>query len=278
MSDYAYYNGVFTPYSAAAIPLSDRSLFFGEAIYDIMIGRGGYIHEFDKHMRRLRSGASRIGLPLCIGDGELLEISRRLIELSGHREYTVYIQVSGYGERRSHENTSDRCNLLIAVCKFKAPEATEDVRLIVLPDKRYSYCDIKTVCLLPAVLSVREAREKGAEMAVFIRDGHITECSSANIFIYKDGVLRTPPRSAYILPGIVRERVLLLAEELGLPTAEEDILPEELPFADEIIVTSTTHLVRRGVLIGGEDGGSRELADMLHSRLYEEYLSLSLEQ
>ena len=60
--DYAYYNGVISPYDAMTVGLNDRALFFGDAVYDVMIGRNGKIHQLDEHLSRLKSGAEFLRL------------------------------------------------------------------------------------------------------------------------------------------------------------------------------------------------------------------------
>ena len=62
MKDLAYYNGVYTPYDAACVSLSDRSIFFSDAVYDVIVGNGKKTYQLDGHIDRLLSNAERIGL------------------------------------------------------------------------------------------------------------------------------------------------------------------------------------------------------------------------
>ena len=69
--------------------------------------------------------------------------------------------------------------------------------------------------------------------------GHISEGSGENIFIVIDGKIHSPPLSASILPGITRDSVIHLAEDLGIPFIEETIPREMLYIADEVFFTGS---------------------------------------
>jgi branched-chain amino acid aminotransferase len=85
-----------------------------------------------------------------------------------------------------------------------------------------------------------EAKEhgyvEGIALDVF---GHVSEGSGENIFIVRDGALITPPFGASILPGIIRNSVICLAQEFGLKLIEENIPREALYIADEVFFTGS---------------------------------------
>ena len=271
---FAYYNGRFGGREKIALPLSDRSIFFGDAVYDMMVGERGVIHQAFEHIFRLLSGAETIGLDHGFTAEKICEILHKAVELSGLFCYTVYVQLSRRSKRRTH--APDDCGdvgLLVTVDPYEMKENYEPIRLMSAPDLRYRLCNVKTVNLLPAVLASREARDAGCDEAVFIRDGFITECAHSNISILKEGVIYTHPLSEFILPGITRKHLLLGASELGIPTREVPFTLKELLCADEVLVTSTTKLLRLAgyidsVRIGGRDQG---LACALRDYLWNEY-------
>ncbi len=82
-------------------------------------------------------------------------------------------------------------------------------------------------------------REPGARAVLLDREGHVTECSTANILIYRvsEGLVSAPHGT--VLPGISQAEVLRLAAELGVPTRERHVTPAELAAADEVLLTST---------------------------------------
>ena len=130
------------------------------------------------------------------------------------------------------------------------------VSTILLPDIRWSRCDLKTVNLLGAVMAKQQAREAGAYDAVLVRDGAITEGGATNVFGVLDGVLRTYPKTQHILPGITREVLIGLAGEMGIPVSETPILVHEIPRLEELFFAGTTTDVQPIVSIDGRPVGS----------------------
>ena len=267
--DYCYYNGTIMPLSEARIPLTDRSVYFGDGVYDCMIGHSGGIYMGVPHVERLLENAERIFLSPPIDRPSLLNAIRKLIELCGYDAYTIYVQLSRFSERRSHytENFS-RSNLLITVTEHTGL-GCEELKLLSYPDERYLMCNVKTLNLLPSVLAARYAESRGCDEAVFIRDGIVTECSHSNISILSSGKLITHPTDRFILPGITRRSLLSFASKMGLEVEERCFGYDEMMEADEVIVTSSTKLARRAAVIDGKalkmhDGeASRMLIDAL---------------
>jgi branched-chain amino acid aminotransferase len=104
-----------------------------------------------------------------------------------------------------------------------------------------SFCKAKlTGQYTNSVMAKREVRFAGYDEALMLDvDGYVAEGSGENIFIIKDGVLKTPPTSSPILAGITRDTLLTLAREEGMPVVEERFSRDELFLADEIFLTGT---------------------------------------
>ena len=274
MKDYSYYDGTIAPYDAITVPLSDRAIFFGEAVYDVMIGRNGKLYQAKEHLSRLRRNSERLSLPLS-SDEEIGEIIQELIRLSGYSEYSIYIQVSGDARHRAHRGEGKKSNLLITVTQYQSKPALSEIKATVMPDLRYGYCDIKTVNLLPAVLSINEAAKRGADVAIFEKDGMVTECSHANILILNNGKLITHPLDTEILPGVMRANLIRKCIERGIEVEERAFPVEELFSADSVLVTSTTQFVKVCTEIDGVRlvNAGIGTAEDLFSSLYSDYLS-----
>jgi branched-subunit amino acid aminotransferase/4-amino-4-deoxychorismate lyase len=111
---------------------------------------------------------------------------------------------------------------------------------------------IKSGNKLTYVLAKRLAKQSGADDGLILNsDGNITETSSANIFWIQDGILRTPPQSDGVLPGITRRHVIDLATALGPAPREESVSSDTLKQAEAVFVTSATTGIRA---IGQVDG------------------------
>lgn len=272
--DYAFYNGDIAPYDEMKIPLCDRSLYFGDGVYDCMLGGVRGVYQFDEHLARLRQNAELLSIPFPLSDSDVMSVVRRLAKLSELQEYTVYIQLSRISERRLHQaGDPTSVGFLVTVCECSFAKKFEKVDLITLEDIRYKLCNVKSLNLLPSVLAARRAYSEGVEEAVFVRDGIVTECSRSNLFAVRDEKIITHPESRYILPGITRKNVLKKANELGIKCEERCFGEEELLESDGAFITSTTKLLR-GVknisgfpLSGGGDDLIRSLFDAILSDL-----------
>ena len=114
-------------------------------------------------------------------------------------------------------------------------------RFITLEDFRWNKGHIKSISLMAAGIIKNEAIARGSDDAVLVKNGKVTECSAANIFIVINGALITPPKSKYLLHGITRDQIIDVARAGGIKVEEREITQEELPQADEMFMTSSTH-------------------------------------
>lgn len=275
----AYYNGKFFKFENAVVPLTDRSIFFGDAVYDALIGRRGRLFLDDEHFLRLIGNARRLDIPFRLSADELRSISYNVVKRSGLSEYFLYVQVGRTADERAHAYPDAQgASLLITVSPFSLPDREKRLKLISTPDNRYGYCDVKTVNLLPAVLASKRAQRLGCDEAVFVKDGCVTECAHSNVSIIKDGRLITHPNCEKILPGIAKGRLLRACAELSVPTEERPFTLTELFECDEAIVTSTTKICLAaasldGVTIGGKGA---PILEKLRDFLFAEYTNWTM--
>ncbi len=252
----AYYNGIFSDIEDAAIPLSDRSLFFGDAVYDVATGCAEGIYLLSEHTERILENGARLGMPNLPSQDHLEGIILECAHRSGLNEFLVYFQLSRDFASRVH--SAEKCkktNILITVTPFELYNKNEYVKLISREDLRYGYCDIKSVNLLPAVIAASDTERLGADECVFIRNGTVTECAHSNIAIINRGMLITHPADCRILPGITRRHLISHARNRGITVCETEFSRAQLFSADEVIITSTTKGMRRcreidGVAVG----------------------------
>ena len=90
------------------------------------------------------------------------------------------------------------------------------------------------------MLATMDARRGGYDEAIMLaHDGVVADGPGENVFVVKGGVLRTPPLSTSILPGITRDSVLTIARDLGYPVEETTLIRTDLYHADEVFMTGT---------------------------------------
>jgi len=123
-------------------------------------------------------------------------------------------------------------------------------------DYRWLRCDVKSVSLLANCLLRQHAVDAGAEEVVMLRDGYLSEGSSSNVFVVRNGVLLATPKNHLVLPGITYDVVLELADATRLPVEVRPIPESEVRTADEIWLTSSTKEVLAVTTLDGKPVGS----------------------
>lgn len=275
MGSYAYYNGRFGKREDISIPLSDRSIFFADAIYDAAIGSYDRILWEKEHIDRFFNNSEKIGIKHNFTKESFSQLLHEIGVRSMLKSYFIYFQMSRSLPTRIHSAKNASASLLITVDKVDISPHPVPLKLITREDKRYGYCDIKTTNLLPAVLASTKADHEGCDEAVFIKNGYVTECSKSNISIIKQGRIITHPKSSRILPGITREHLLSNCIELGIDFEERPFSTEELFSADEILVSGTGKLCKTVSHINNISVGGKApcLAGVLCEKMYKEYVS-----
>jgi D-alanine transaminase len=136
MSSYAFYNGEFGKREDIRIPLTERSIFFGDAVYDAAIGSFDRILWEDEHINRLLSNAKRIGINHPYNKKMLSAILREIAIKSMNEVYFIYIQISQSSSSRTHSAANCKSNLLITVDPFENHADKTPLSLMRLPSMR----------------------------------------------------------------------------------------------------------------------------------------------
>ena len=261
MEGYAYYNGKIGRCNDISIPLTDRLIYFGDAVYDVITGHSGKLFLVNDHIDRLFLGMAKLNMIPYFTKDDLLVLIHTLINVSAYKSYLIYISCSrGADERRHSYLDCSYVNLLITIKEFYPQLNSDALKLITVDDERYNYCNIKTVNLLPSVIASTKADILGCDEAVFVKNGIITECAHSNIFIIKDNVLITHPESSSILSGTIRKYLIKNAADYNVLVNERAFSVEEMFSADEIIVTSTTKLAKEASIINNIEVGGKNPA------------------
>ena len=273
MNSYAYYNGKFGKKEEILIPLSDRSVFFGDAIYDAAIGSYDRILWEDEHIERFLLNAKKLGIGHSLTKSFLSALLREVAVKSMIKSYFIYFQLSRDLINRSHSAINAGSNMLITVDPIEIKKDFIPLKLMTVRDKRYDLCHIKTTNLLPAVLASTKAEKLGFDEAIFVRGNTVTECSKSNIAIIKQGRVITHPKTNRILPGITREHLHLICKELSIEFCEKKFTVSDMLSADEILVTSTSKLCKTASFINSQKvgGNNPDLANLICSRFFLEY-------
>ncbi|WP_321785594.1 D-amino acid aminotransferase [Paraburkholderia sp. J94] len=279
-------NGEFTPISLARVPVLDRGFIFGDGIYEVvpvyaLEVEGVESHDDDddaaplvhvpfrltQHLARLARSLEKVGIANPFSDSGWRALIARVLDanvqagaLAPDAHANVYVQVTRGVAKRAHAfpAASVPPTVLVMVNPLvmagEAQRAT-GVGCVTAEDRRWLHCDIKSTSLLGNVLMAQHAAEHGVFETIQLRDGWVTEASSSNVWIAKDGALYAPPRSHKILEGIRYGLVEELAQECGLRFEAREIDEATLRAADEVLLTSATKEVLPVVTIDGQAVG-----------------------
>lgn len=258
-----YLNGRYLDEREAVIPVLDRGFLFGDGVYEVCRVVHGTLFEAARHFARLDDGLAGLAIALDPAERAALPgIAARLLAANGHAtgEALVYLQVTRGAAPRAHQFPVPPVppTVFLRTDAFVRPDGKRatGVTAITHPDLRWARCDLKTVNLLPNVLAKQAATAAGAEEALLVRDGIVTEGSISACFAVVQGTVRTHPLGHAILPSVSRAVVVELCHELGLPLREEAVTLAELAVAEECFLAGTTKDVMPIVRVDGRPVGA----------------------
>lgn len=248
------YQDQFLPREQGLVDMEDRGYQFGDGIYEAIRVYNGNLFLMDWHMERLVRSARELRLDLPYSAAKLTENIKELVRRNGIDDGLVYFQITRGAHHRQHDFPKGVTPVLTGSASemVRDPDRTHGISSILADDIRWLRCDIKTLNLLGNVLAKQAAAESGADEAILHRGDTVTEGTSCNVFIVKDGQLITHEANNFILNGITRRFVFALAEQLQIPVIERDYTVDELLAADEVFITSTGKEVTAVVKIGDQ--------------------------
>ncbi len=255
MPDIGYLNGRFSPLHEVAISPDDRGFLFGDGIYEVIRAYHGAPAFWEEHFSRLVRSAKEIQIPIGLNPQDFSHLLISGLQQCTYGEAKIYIQVTRGVAPREHgfPVKADPTIFLsfreMSACPLEFKSS--GVEVITVPDIRWNRCDIKSLNLLPNVLAKQQAQEASAFEALFVREGLVIEGSTSNVFLVKDGQLRTPERNHFVLAGVTQQQIINLAQQCGQQVHFDRITCEALYAADEVFLVGTTIEVLPVVKIDG---------------------------
>lgn len=261
MERIGYFNGQIGKLDQMMIPMTDRSVFYGDAIYDAVLVLEGKPFVLDLHLDRLYNSCALAQIEFTMPREELHKQIGRLLSYAQEGTTMLYIQVTRGAAPRKHEFPEGaQPNLLMFVSPVAMPPRNKRASLASIEDLRFQYCNIKTVNLLPNVFAAQKATSLGATEALLHRGHRVTEAAHSSILMLSDGALVVPPLDDLILPSITRAVLVDLCQKNDIPVITRIITVEELMAADEILLCSTTKNVIFVYDIDGKPVGGKDQA------------------
>lgn len=251
-----FLNGKFVAEENAVVSVFDRSFRYGDSLFEGVLALKGKFFRWEQHWARLQNSARLFKLSIPYTSEEVAASARELLRRNSLTDAVVRLQISRGSGPRGYAPTGEETPVTV-ISVHPAPSREPLAWKLTVAPVRVSSSDRfqghKTGNRLLQVLAAMHARECGADEALQVNmDGHVCEGSTSNVFWIQKSVICTPPLLPNVLPGVTRAAVFDVCKELGLPSREELIRPEELRRTDGVFVTLTSRGVVSAASLDGE--------------------------
>lgn len=275
-----YLSGKLVEKEQAVVSVFDHGLLYGDGVFEGIRVYGGKVFLLKEHIERLYESAKAIRLTIPMSPAELIQATKETVAANGIGDgYIRLVVTRGAGSLGLDiRKTSNPQVIIIADTITLYPKEIYEngMNLITASTMRNHpaalSARIKSLNYLNNILAKIEGTDAGTVEALMLNHkGEVAECTGDNIFILKNGVLKTPSADAGILEGITRNAVLRLAREAGIPTQETTLIRHDLYVADEMFLTGTAAEVVPVVSLDGRQIGdgkpgsiTRRLLELFH--------------
>jgi branched-chain amino acid aminotransferase len=246
-------NGELIDWADAKIHVGSHGLHYGSGVFEGIRAyetpKGSAVFRLTDHLQRLENSAKLLYMDLPYSKDELKQACMDLIGANGLPEcYLRPIAFYGYGEL-GVAAASNPVEVVIMSWPWGTYLGEEGLKLGIRV-KVSSWTRVgpnviphvakATGIYLNSMLAVTEANRAGYDEAILLTDdGFIADGSGENVFIVRDGTIYTPDLSASILPGITRDTIIQIAQDLGHPVVEKTLIRTDLYLADEVFMSGT---------------------------------------
>jgi len=265
MSIQVYVAGKLVPKEQATVSVFDHGLLYGDGVFEGIRIYGGKVFLEKEHIDRLYESAQAIRLEIPMSPAEMTQAVRDTVAANGLVDGYVRLVVTrgagslGLDVRR----TSNPQVIIIAdTISLYPPEMYENGLVLITASTIRNHSAalsprIKSLNYLNNIMAKVEGTDAGTVEALMLNHkGEVAECTGDNIFIVKNGVLKTPPPEAGILEGITRNAVMKLAKEAGVEVREVPMVRHDIFIADECFLTGTAAEVIAVVSLDGRKIGT----------------------
>lgn len=281
MSRIAYVNGSYVPHRHARVHVEDRGYQFADGVYEVVPVVAGALIDEGPHLDRLDRSLGELAIAWPMRRRALRVVMREVVRRNGVADGILYMQITRGVAPRDHKFPAATSPSVVMTARRSRPQPPQlverGVAVVTMPDLRWRRCDIKSVSLLPNVLSKQQAAAAGAFEAWLVdHDEQVTEGTSTNAWIVTaDDRLVTRDAGRAILGGVTRLALLRLAKEIGLAFDERPFTVGETRAAREAFLTSSTSMVLAVTSIDGHavgDGRPGPVSRRLRT-VYEGYMA-----
>jgi D-alanine transaminase len=255
-----YLNGAYTPLNEAKVSVMDRGFIFGDGIYEVLpvysSASGLNFFRFSHHMARLERSLAELRIPNPLTRDAWRAIANNLIAgratsamatstiNSKPSDYLIYLQVTRGVALRDHVMPPIITPTVFAMCTVMNPPSPEvrakGVACVSANDFRWQKAHIKSTSLLGSVMARQISFDADATETVMFRGEQLSEASSSNVWVVKNGTVYGPPKDNLVLEGIRFSLIEEICKSQGMGYQLRAISREEVLTCDELILSSAT--------------------------------------
>ena len=251
----AWFNGEMMPESEVRISFRDRGWLYGDTAFDVARTFAGKPFKLREHVERLYRSLKYMQIDPGYDAAEMTKISEEVIEanvplLGEHGDYWVGQRISRGLVTPEGEEPAYTGATIVVDCQplpfaSRASGYVEGIEVIVPSVRRTPPESVSPRAKMCNYINMvigdleAKARNKDAWAVLLDQHGNLAEGLGSNIFLLKDGVLRTP-REDFVLPGVSRQVAMDLAAKAGIECYEDDLALYDAYNADEVFLTSTS--------------------------------------
>ncbi len=246
----------------ARVSVLDRGLLHGDGVFEVLRTWSGAPFRLDDHLARLARACAAVRIALPVPIAQLAAEIRAAHAATGRPESHLRVVVTrGAGGGGPRVVGTERARRFVVASPLRVPteeQYARGVRVALIaaahPRDATALGAHKTLAYLRSVLALEEARARGADDALLVTDsGDVLEGATSTVVVVRRGVLRSPPASAGVLPGITWDTVAALARAEGRIVEAGMLTPRRVYDADEVLLLSAI----RGVMPVVEADGVR---------------------
>ena len=245
---FIYINGNLVPEAEAKVSVFDRGFLYGDGVFETLRAYKGVIFHCNDHIDRLFQSARAVYIEIPFTKDYLKKALYRTLQENNLQDAWLRWAVTR-GESEPGLDIGGCSNPTVIIIPKAFSGYPEDryvhgIKAAVVNTRRIppSVLDpkIKSLNFLNNIMAKIETKDTAASEGIMLNiEGYVAEGTVSNVFIVKDGIIKTPSLSVGILNGVTRSIVIDLARENNIPVIEQPFYPDELYTADECFITST---------------------------------------
>lgn len=279
-ANFLYYNGKISKTGKLLISPDNRSFRYGDGFFETLKMVNGKILLSDYHFERLFESLEKLQFskPVYFSPDYLKEQIHVLAKKNLHSKQARVRITIFRGEGGLYEVNNHFPHHLIQTWELNPTNHTLNENGLVLGifSEARKVCDsfshIKSNNYLPYVMAALWAKREKLNDAILLNPyNRISDATIANIFIVKDGQIRTPALSEGCVNGVMRRHILTSLRKEGMPVSEDQLSMEEIREASEIFLTNAIYGIR-WVKELGKSGYTNQMAIRLHKDIVQSLL------